>query len=109
METLFLITLTFFALCGVLYLARDGWRVFFCRELKESYFTVLADGRAFEDEKELSRALLELSVFLSRPEAKYLVREVVITNVAPSKVLEATENFDVPLVCRTAEEVIRRF
>ncbi len=109
METLFLITLSFFALCGIGYLARDGWRVFFSRALKERYFTLIADGSTFETKTERDRALLELSALLSRPEAKYLVREVVLTNVAPSEVLGATEDFDVPLSCLTAEEIIRRF
>lgn len=108
MNTLTFLTLLFFALCGVMYLFRDGWRVLFCRKLKKPYFLVAADARAFEGDPEKRRALLQLSVLLSRPEARYLVKEVVLTNIAPSEILEAMEDFDIPVLCEDSKEVIRR-
>ena len=81
METLCYIFLSFFALCGICYLARDGYRVWQGHRLCGIHFAVVCRAADFGNKRERDCALLLLSSFLSRPEAKHLVREVVLTGI----------------------------
>ncbi len=101
------ITLCFFALVGILYLARDGYRIWLCRRLERAHFVLAARRKDFSDERELERTLLQLCGFLIRPEAKYLVREVLLTDSAPHEVCGA-EEYDYSLSCIEEGELIRR-
>ena len=107
METLCYIFLSFFALCGICYLARDGYRVWQGHRLCGIHFAVVCRAADFGNKRERDCALLLLSSFLSRPEAKHLVREVVLTDTAPQEICGAAENFDIPLLALTREEFIR--
>ena len=107
-EVFYLILLTVLALVGLCYLARDGYRVWLCRRLARPHFVLVARGESFCDEKEYARALLQLSTFLDRPEARYLVREVLVTKTASQRTCEAAETFGLPLSLVEQEELIRR-
>ena len=108
MEVFYPILLSVFALIGLCYLARDGYRVWLCRRLHRPHFVLVARGESFCDEKERGRALLQLSTFLSRPEARYLVREVLVTKTASQQTCEAAEDFGLLLSFVEQEDLIRR-
>lgn len=110
MDVFYTVVLTFFAMCGVMYLARDGWRLFQARLLKEAPFVLVTKEEDFDTPLSANRAALVLSAFLTRPEAKYLVREtVLLTKDAPQdNACGATENEDCFYTLLTREEFIRR-
>ena len=108
MEVFYPILLSVFALIGLCYLARDGYRVWLCRRLHRPHFVLGARGESCCDEKERERALLQLSTFLDRPEARYLVREVLVMKTASQQTCEAAEGFGLLLSFVEQEDLIRR-
>ena len=108
MEVFYPILLSVFALIGLCYLARDGYRVWLCRRLHRPHFVLVARTESFCNEKERGRALLQLSTFLARPEARYLVREVLLTKTASQQTCEAAEDFGLLLSFVEQEDLIRR-
>lgn len=110
MRVFFEIVLCFLALCGASYLLRDAYRLWACRRLRRVHFVLVARASSFCCPKERERALLLLSAFLSRPEARHLVREVFLTDEAasPKEIGEAAENFGLCLSVLDEAELIRR-
>ena len=111
METVYLVALSFFALVGIAYLARDGWRIRQCRMLCRAHFVLVCRAEELGEVRECERAFFSLSTFLTRPEAKYLVREVLITDTAPSQretLHGAAQDLRIKFDTVSGEELIRR-
>ena len=103
------IVLCFFALVGAGYLLRDAFRLGLARRGGGAKFFVVYSRRAFEDERAHGCALLSLGAFLSRPEARHLIRKVLVTDTAPHELgalYEAAKTDGVDLESCTEEELI---
>ena len=104
MKLFFCILVFVLALCGAAYLLRDGYRVWIGRHRPCPKCDLVYRADRFPDRLSVERAFLHLDAYLSRPEAKYLVQNVVITGVEVRRVKEfhdAAQSYDFSLVCQT--------
>lgn len=108
MDIFYIILLTFFSTVGAAYLLRDLYRFLLTKRVKNTPFFLITTGELLGDEKNTARAMLQLSAYLSRPEASALVRGIAVTKVAPQqkKILrEAALDFCVELTVTEDEEI----
>jgi len=102
MKLFFVLFVFVFALIGLMYLLRDGYRIFRCRRYPAPKGDLILDAKNFPDARSIERAFLYLDAFFTRPEAKYLIGRVVVKNVTTRRIKEfhdAARGYDFSLAC----------
>lgn len=95
------IALCFFALCGLMYLVRDGVRLYLARQYAQPFSLVLDAGEV--ETPQAARRLFSLAArLISHPEAKRMVGKIYLVGAPVQRfsfLYETARDYDLQLVC----------